>query len=73
MKDKLAAFEEAMIRDLLGPARPRTPPEIDNYFARARSMVREWGASLDRLPLTRTKILYRLYWRGYNRRDRIPE
>jgi arginyl-tRNA synthetase len=46
---------------------------VQYAHARLCSVLREWGGLLETLPAQKASWLYRRYWRGYNRRNKMPD
>ncbi|HIE16896.1 MAG TPA: peptidase U34 [Dehalococcoidia bacterium] len=67
----IAEYEGEMLAAVEGGAVPFNQKTVDEYFTRARAITRDCGGRLASLPLRRPRLLFRCYWRGYNRLNRI--
>lgn len=45
--------------------------QINEYFLRARALVKNWGSKLDHFPSVNLGWGFSHYWRGYNTRNGI--
>lgn len=64
-------YEKEMILSIENRTSPVTQNGIDEYFIRARTIVKNWGIELDYLSPTKLGWYYRYYWRKYNERNGI--
>jgi dipeptidase len=71
IKPYIAEYEQAMLDSLERKHAAVNQAIIDEYFLKARGIVRGWGQRLDNLPEAVPGLLYRSYWNGYNKLDGI--
>lgn len=64
-------YEEQMISSLENNLIPLTKKMINEYFIRARTIVKNWGSKLDNLTPLKLWWYYSYYWRKYNKRNGI--
>ena len=68
-RSRIAAYEREMLADC---ADGIAAGKVERWFGRGRALVEEWGASLGGMSPERLPLIYSLYWRRRNRRNRIP-
>jgi len=64
-------YEEEIISSIENSLSTLNQKQINEYFIRARAIVKNWGSKLDRLPSVNLGWSFSRYWRGYNKRNRI--
>ena len=64
-------YEEEIISSIENSLSTLNQKQINEYFIRARAIVKKWGSKLDRLPSVNLGWGFRYYWRGYNKRNGI--
>jgi len=64
-------YEEEMISSIENNSIPLTQKMINEYFIRARTIVKNWGSKLDSLTPLKLGWYYSYYWRKYNKRNGI--
>ncbi len=64
-------YEEELISSVEGGKVALNQATVDEYFARARKITRDWSATLDSLPPTKLNWFFRCYWQGYNKLNGI--
>jgi secernin len=67
IRPRIKKYEDEMISSVENGRVPLNQGTVDKYFIQARTMVRNWGARLDSLPVTKPKWLFRRYWQSYNK------
>jgi len=63
--------ERQMVAEVESAPGDLSQDKMDEWFDRSRAIGDEWENKLDSLLPERTGLLYRLYWRGYNRRNDV--
>ncbi|MBN1375823.1 MAG: C69 family dipeptidase [Dehalococcoidia bacterium] len=71
IQPRIMEYEVDMLQSVESAAAPPTQAEINRYFNQARGIVKEWGAKLDGMPVTKPGWLFRRYWQGYNKLNGI--
>ncbi len=66
IKPVVADYEKEMMSSIEGGMAPMNQTTVDRYFSAAKTITGEWGATLDRLPITRYGRSFRRYWQKYN-------
>jgi dipeptidase len=64
-------YEEETISSIENSLSTLNQKQINEYFTRARVLVKNWGSKLDRLPSVNLGWGFSHYWRGYNKRNGI--
>ncbi len=64
-------YEEQMISSIENSTIPIAQKMINEYFIRARTIVKNWGSKLDSLTPQKLGWYYNYYWRKYNQRNGI--
>jgi len=67
VQPQINQYEEEMISAVEEGRLPPNQATIDKYFSRARTIVENWGATLDGLPPQKLKWCFRRYWHHYNK------
>jgi secernin len=67
IQPSIKKHEREMISSVENGLVPLNQDAVDKYFAQARAIMRNWGAKLDSLPVTKPKWLFRRYWQSYNK------
>jgi len=67
IQPQIKKYEKEMISSVEGGRISLNQDTVDKYFTRARTMVKNWGARLDGLPVAKPKWLFRRYWQDYNK------
>jgi len=65
------SYEKEMFSDIEDNNIAINQDVIDSYFIKARSIVRDWGNKLEKLPSEKTNCYYSYYWHKYNKRNGI--
>ena len=68
----LAAHEQEMIQAIESETEPPSQETADRFFKQARGLLTGFSKELDSLERERQGLLFRCYWRRYNRLNRIP-
>ena len=71
IQPQIEKYEKEMISSMENGRVLLNQGTVDKYFTKARTVVKNWGAKLDSLPLTKPKWLFRRYWQGYNKLNGI--
>jgi len=71
IQPQIEKYEKEIISSVENGRVPLNQDTVDKYFTKARTMVKNWGAKLDSLPLTKPKWLFRRYWQSYNKLNGI--
>ncbi len=71
IQPQINQYEQEMISTIEGGQLSPNQATIDEYFARARTIVKDWGATLGGLAPQKPKWSFRRYWRNYNKIDGI--
>jgi secernin len=64
---RIRLYEEEMLRSVQSAGTFPNQAIIDRQFARAGTLVKEWGSRLDKMHEDRPGWLFRRYWKGYNK------
>jgi dipeptidase len=64
-------YEEEIISSIENSVSTLNQKQINEYFIRARAIVKNWGSKLDRLPSVNLGWSFSRYWQGYNKRNGI--
>ena len=64
-------YEEEIISSIENSLISLNQKQVNEYFIRARAIVKNWGSKLDRLPSVNLGWSFSRYWRGYNKRNGI--
>jgi len=64
-------YEEEIISSIENSLISLNQKQVNEYFIRARAIVKNWGSKLDRLPSVNLGWSFNRYWRGYNKRNGI--
>jgi dipeptidase len=57
-------YEDEIISSIENSLSTLNQKQINEYFIRARTIIKNWGSKLDRLPLVNLGWSYSHYWRG---------
>ncbi|MDD2352472.1 MAG: C69 family dipeptidase [Atribacterota bacterium] len=60
-------YEKEMLSKTEGSGINVNQNTVDNYFLKARDIVRDWGNRLDKFSSVKTSFYYRHYWNHYNK------
>jgi hypothetical protein len=71
IQPRIKKYEKEMISSVENGRVPLNQDTVDKYFAQARTMVRNWDAKLDSLPVTKPKWLFRRHWQSYSKLNGI--
>jgi secernin len=70
IRPEMEEYEDGMI-SAVENERALNQGGIDKYFGAAGDIGRNWGVRLDKLPVKRPKWLFRRYWQGYNKLNKL--
>ncbi|UYP46508.1 hypothetical protein NEF87_002793 [Candidatus Lokiarchaeum ossiferum] len=67
----MAKYEREMISEIESENFILDQKEINNYFEKARILIKNWGENIPTNPVLKTPILFRRFWRKYNKLNKI--
>ncbi len=71
IQPKIGEYEQDMLKSVEDAGATLNQAAVNEYFGKARSIVREWGGKLDGMPKTKPGWLFQRYWQGYNKLNGI--